>query len=512
MTDTPHHLRTDHLERDLAVRSARGSLVALAAEATKFLAGTGATMVLARLLRPEDFGLAAMALATIAILGKVKDVGLFTATIQSKHIDQAQATALFWMSAAFAAAVSLLALGLAPAMGWFYRDARLVAITAVLACVPFIDGVTLQLAAVMTRQMRFVALSVADASALAVGVVAALALAWAGAGYWALVGQEVVYSAAYAAAIWSLCRWRPGRPRRQSGVGPLVAFGMHLSGFRVLNHLALNLDTVFVGRFKGPGEAGIYDRAYRLLTIPSSLLNQPLSAVAIPALSRLQGDDERYRVFYLSWLRFVFGLTMPLVVFLFVDAEPAVLTILGAQWMAIVPVYRVLAPAAFVGRLNVVTRWLYVSTGRTDRQLRWSAFLLVPMVAAYAIGVGWGAFGVGVAHTLVTCTLWYPGIVYCCRTAPVRPRDVLVVMMIPAAASIGAGLGLVAVLQVLPHGFSAPVQLLLDLAVYATLYGLVWVAVPGGRRSLVQFVGLAREAMAARVSADRAGARPAAGA
>ena len=119
---------------------------------------------------------------------------------------------------------------------------------------------------------------------------------------------------------------------------------------------------------------------------------------------------------------------MPLVVFLFVDAERAVLTILGSQWIAIVPIYRVLAPAAFIGRLNVVTRWLYVTTGRTDRQFRWSAFLLVPMVAAYAIGVRWGAFGVAVAHTVVTCTLWYPGVVYRCRTAPVRPRDVIGVM------------------------------------------------------------------------------------
>ena len=76
MTDTPDHLGTDHLAHDLAVRSTRGSVAVLAAEATKFLAGTGATMVLARLLRPDDFGLAAMALATIAILGNRKDVGL----------------------------------------------------------------------------------------------------------------------------------------------------------------------------------------------------------------------------------------------------------------------------------------------------------------------------------------------------------------------------------------------------------------------------------------------------
>ena len=178
--------------------------------------------------------------------------------------------------------------------------------------------------------------------------------------------------------------------------------------------------------------------------------------------------------------------------------ERAILTILGVQWIGIAPIYRVLAPAAFVGRFNVVTNWLYVTTGRADRQLRWGAFLLVPMVAAYAIGVGWGALGVAVAHTLVTCTLWYPGVVYCCRTSPVGPRDVLGVMTLPAAASVGAGLGWLAVMRIVPHGISVPLQFLLDLLLYALLYGAAWVAVPGGRKSLAEFATLAREAMATR--------------
>ena len=120
---------------------------------------------------------------------------------------------------------------------------------------------------------------------------------------------------------------------------------------------------------------------------------------------------------------------MPLVAFLFVDAERAILTILGPQWIGIAPIYRVLAPAAFIGRFNFVTNWLYLTTGRTDRQFRWSAILLGPMVVAYAIGVGWGAVGVAAAHSLVTCLLWYPSVAYCCRTAPVSPRDVYSVMV-----------------------------------------------------------------------------------
>ena len=501
---TTSDFRTGHLEKDLATRSAHGSVVTLAASGTKYVTGMSATILLARLLRPDDFGLVAIALATVGVLAKVKDAGLFTATVRSREITQEQATTLFWLSTTLAASAALLTLGAAPAMGWFYRDGRLVPITAALACVPLLDGMTRQLQAVMTRQMRFVALSVMDAGALAVGVLAALLLAFAGAGYWALVGQEIVYSAAYVCVIWIVCRWRPGLPRRRSGVGPLVMFGLHLSGYRILDYLAMNLDTVFVGRFWGPQQAGMYDRAYRIITTPSTWLNAPLSDVAVPALSRLQDDGERFRVFYQAWLQFVFALTMPLVAFLFVDAEQAILTILGSQWIGIAPVYRVLAPAAFIGRFNVVTNWLYVTTGRTDRQLRWSAIVLTPMICAYAIGVRWGAIGVASAHTLVTCLLWYPGVAYCCRTGPVRPADVFRVMSVPSVASIAAGCGLFVLQTGLPRQLGIPVAFLLDLLVYAALYLTAWIAIPTGRRRLVQFVGFAREMFAVRPVASDA--------
>jgi PST family polysaccharide transporter len=502
--DTSNHLGTDHLDDDLAARSVRGSFVTLAASAVKWVAGVGATMMLARLLPPEDFGLAAMAFATVGVLARLKDAGLFAATVYSKHVTHDQATALFWLSTALAVSIALLTLLLAPAVGHFYQDARLTSVTAALASVPLLDGVALQLEAVMTRQMRFVALAMTDAAALVIGVVIAIVLASAEAGYWSLVAQEIVYSAAYACLVWISCGWRPGRLRKGANIAPMVTFGMHLSGYRILNYLAMNLDTVFIGRFEGAQQAGVYDRAYRVITTPSTLLNGPLSSVAIPALSRLRGDAVRYRLFYKAWIQFVFGLTMPLVAFLFVDAERAILTILGPRWIGIAPIYRVLAPAVFIGRFNVVTNWLYVTTGRTDRQLRWSAFLLGPMVVAYAIGVGWGALGVATAHTLVTLILWYPSVEYCCRTSPVSPRDVCSVMIMPTMASIAAGFGLLAAQRVAPRGSYVPAAFVLDLFVYAALYGAAWAALPSGRRSLAQFLGLLREAVSGKAVGSEA--------
>ena len=96
---------------------------------------------------------------------------------------------------------------------------------------------------------------------------------------------------------------------------------------------------------------------------------------------------------------------------------------------------------------------------------------------------------------VVTCALWYPSVAYCCRTAPVRPRDVVSMLLAPAAASIAAGAALPGFMRLLPHAACTPVQLAVDLVVFLALYGTAWLIIPGGRQSLGRFAALGREAL-----------------
>jgi O-antigen/teichoic acid export membrane protein len=480
--------------RDLAATSVRGGAANIGAQAAKTVATIGATAALGRLLRPDDFGLAAIALATIGVFGRVKDVGLFTATIQRKDLTDAQASTVFWLSAALSSLLAGLLAALAPAAARLYGDPRLAPVVAVLALTVLVDGLAAQHEALLTRRMRFASLAAVDTAAFAAGVVAALWLAVRGASYWALVGQEVVYSIASACLVFSVCRWRPGAPSRDSGVRPVVELGLYFSGYRLVNYLALNLDTMFVGRFWGARSAGLYDRSYRLLTAPLQLLNLPLGSVAQVTLSRLQDAPDRFRTFYRRGIHLAFAMSMPLMVFLFVDAENAVLTLLGGQWITVVPIYRVLAPAAFLGKFNFVTSWVYVSTGRGDRQLRWGVCALLPLLAAYAVGVRWGAVGVAAAYSIVSCALRYPSIVYCFRTAPVRPRDVLDAARAPALSSLGAGAVLFAAARAVPASWPAAVKLAADGAMYGAVYLACWTALPGGRQIIREVAALARRA------------------
>src|SRR5215471_14084935 len=180
-------LCTDHLQADLKGRSVRGVVVTLTSQGSLFVIQSISTIVLARLLTPADFGLVAMVTSFSDLAAPFADLGLSQATIQKKDVSQDQITALFWINVGIGLGLTLLMASLGPVLAWFYGEPRLKAITALVSLVFLIAGIRAQPEALLRRQMRFSALAVRNIVSLALGVSLAIALAWRGAGYWAVV-------------------------------------------------------------------------------------------------------------------------------------------------------------------------------------------------------------------------------------------------------------------------------------------------------------------------------------
>src|SRR5258705_2926146 len=108
------HFRTDHLDDDLGGRSMRGGAVTLAVQILKFLISTAATIVVARLLAPQDYGLVGMVLVLISFLGLFQYLGLPAATVKWKELNHAQVSTLFWINVALSTVIMLAAFTIAP--------------------------------------------------------------------------------------------------------------------------------------------------------------------------------------------------------------------------------------------------------------------------------------------------------------------------------------------------------------------------------------------------------------
>ena len=486
--DENSHFRTEHLKPDLEGRSMRGGALTLAAQVVKFCVSMGATIIVARLLTPQDYGLVSMVVVLTGFLGMFQYLGLPAATIQWPELSHVQVSTLFWVNVALSTLIAVVVLLSSPLLVWFYNEPRLLGIAAGYAVVIFLTGLAIQHLAILQRQMRFVAFAVIDIGAVALGLVAAIVAALRGAGYWALVVNQVVFSVTTIVGAWTACRWRPSLPRRNAGVGSILKYGGNLTGYSFTSFLAQNLDNALIGKFWGAYQLGIYSRAYQMLLMPIGQIITPLATVAVPTLSRLADAPERYRNAYLRILERIAMLTMPLIAFMVATSDWIVLLLLGPQWIEAGRIFMLLGMAAIFQPVARSGTWLFITQGRSREMLSWGLFGSSIAVVSIVGGLPWGATGVAASYAITDLCIgtplmfWYIG-----RKGPVGMRDVYRTIAPAILAAAGSLVALVLLRQWMSMFAYLPVRLALALCITAALSLLVFTALPTGRLAMKSF-------------------------
>lgn len=453
-------------------RSVRGGAVNLVKQALKLVLTTLSTVVMARLLTPADFGLVAMVMPFVGFVSLFRDPGLSTITVQRSALNHVQLSALFWLSAGFSVALALVTCAAAPLIGQFYGDRRATWVAFSLALVFPISGLASQHRALMVRQMRFTILAVIELVSLILSVLIGIVAARQGLGYWSLVLMPASNELVGLVMVSAFSAWRPGRPRRFAEMRSILHFSLNFSGFNVLNYFARNMDNLLIGWRHGAMELALYSKAYVLLLLPLEQIRDPMTAVVVPALSRLQDHPDLLRTYYLRALNLFTSIALPMSVFMGIMSESIIRLILGEQWIGASRIVPVLAISSLVQSIYTPVGWLYISLGRVDRMLKWAAIALPPTVAAFIIGVRWGAFGVAVAYAVSSMLLTIPALWFAVQTAPVSLGDIGKALLGPAA--IGLLLGVV--LVVLKDRFALLTSDLRGLILASLVSVMVWLA------------------------------------
>jgi PST family polysaccharide transporter len=418
------YLRTDDLKYELARRTAKGGAVTVGSQALKFLLSIVATMVLARLLTPDDYGLIGMVAVVTGFIAIFKDLGLGSATIQKEEVNADQISTLFWVNVLISFGLMLVTAATAPLVSWFYGRSQLALITLAYATGFLFGGLAVQHEALLRRRMRFGTLAISEVMSFGCGLLTSILLAWFGFRYWALVSGQLAQGFAYSAMLWIGCSWRPGLPVRGSGVRSMLRFGRNLTGFSVINYFARNLDNMLIGRFWGSVQLGFYAKAYQLLLLPMDQINTPITAVAVPALSRLTIEPDRYRQAYFRLLRMVALLTMPLMSFMIATSDWLVGLVLGSQWMGVSRIFALLGIVGLIQPITNTTGWLFISQGRAGDMFKWGLIGATIIIISIIAGLPWGAVGVAASYSatflLVNTPLlfWYVG-----RRGPIKTVD-----------------------------------------------------------------------------------------
>ena len=426
----------------------RGGLVAIGGQGVKTAVRLVGTVVLARLLTPEDFGLVAMVTVATGFVGMFTDVGLSAATVQRPTVTHAQVSTLFWLNVALGGLLAAATAAAAPLLAAFYREPRLAWMTVALSGTFLLAGLTVQHQALLRRRMRFYTVTAITVGSQALGTATALGASWAGWGPWSLVAMSLAGGCSTMILCWLCSGWVPGRPVRRSGVRGLLAFGGGVSAATAVNYLFRNLDNLLIGAVWGPRELGLYSRAYSLVLLPLSQVQYPMNGIALPALSRLQDDPDGFRAEFLALYRSVCGPALPIATVAAVLSGDAVAVLLGPQWADAVPVFRILAVATLLQPLWGATGWLFVPLGRVREQFRCQLVMVLLVLPGWLLGLPYGATGVAAGFAVTLPLGLLATLVRATRTTPVSFRDLLVaptpdaaVALLAAAAAFAAARG-----------------------------------------------------------------------
>jgi O-antigen/teichoic acid export membrane protein len=465
--------------KDLKERTIRGGSARIFAQAASFGLRVGSLMMLARLLNPKDFGLVGMVTAFTGVLFLLKDFGLSAASVQRESVTEEQTSTLFWINLLVGGILSIIAVALAPAVGTFYHEPRLLWVTCVVAIGFLFNGAGIQHSALLQRQMRFTALASIDILSLIISNAIAIGMAKAGYGYWALVAMTFSLPVTTTIALWLTTRWVPGLPRRGVGIRSMMRFGGTMTLNGLVMYAATNFEKVLLGRFWGAEAIGIYGRAYQLIRIPTDNLNSAIGEVAFAALSRLQHDPDRLKRYFLKGYSLVVALTLPITIACALFADDMIVVLLGPKWKDAAPIFRLLAPTILVFAVANPLGWLLNSLGLVGRGLKIALVFAPFMIAGCIIGLPYGPRGVALAYSAVM-TLWVvPFVAWAVHGTVVSVWDILLALSRPLGSSIVAASLTYGIEVTYCSKLSSTPRLIIETAILLCTYTVMLVFVAG---------------------------------
>jgi PST family polysaccharide transporter len=404
------------------------------------------TLALSRLLKAEDFGLIAATIPLIGLAQQLQGLGFYSAIVQARQVEKSQLDALFWIGLAFSSTLAGAIVLAAPALARLMGDARLQEIYTVSAAAVVLTSLAAQPQALLARDLRFRALALRTIIATLAGTVVSIVIAVVYRSYWALVANLLVVPLATLILSAPLAGWRPGLPRKGSGVRPLLNFGSTVWIFNQFSFLARHADNLIVGYATSPHDLGLYNRAYSVLLFPIGRAVVPFGQTVVPGLSRSLDEPFYYRHLYWRAATWVLLVCQPLLLTVLFFPEAVVELLLGSQWLASAPLFAWFAAGGLFEVFAITTTWLLISQGRGQDLVTVGVVNSILALLSFLLGIRWGIVGVAACYVLGQTllafphTLWRSG-----RAGPVGRRDMLTGLL-PAGIAIGGSMtGLAAV-------------------------------------------------------------------
>jgi O-antigen/teichoic acid export membrane protein len=451
------------------------------------------SVLLARLLVPDDFGLLGMVLVFVGVGQLFADFGIGSAIVQSQTTSRLVLSSCFWANLAVGVGLALLLSLAAPLVAWFYDRPEAGPLVVVAAIGLVLSAAMVVPRSSLYRDMRFAEIAQAQFFGSLLGALAAIACAWSGFGVWSLLIQPLAGTTVTLLLSMYFSRWMPRLEFSWPGIRGLIRFSAGVLGSDLLSYANRNTDSLIIGRGLGGVQLGYYSMAYQLMLYPLQQVSGVIVRVLFPTLSQLQGDMARFRDAYLKSISSIALVTFPMMIGLFAVADDFVQVVLGVKWLPMLSVLRILVWVGMIQSVATTVGTLYLSTGNV-RQMFYMSLASTPiLLAGIGIGLNWGIEGVAAGYAIATFSLFYVSLTVAFRLAGLRIADFHRAVARPLAASLCMLVAIV-MLQGALIGLESTVRLGLLIAFGIVVYGAASLVI--NRTQVRDIMRLARGAVA----------------
>lgn len=360
-----------------------------------------ATVVLARLLLPEEFGIIGFAVTGMAFLDAFRDLGIGLAIIQRRDkIEEASNTA-FWLSIGSNSLMWLLSLVLAPLAAAFFRQPLVTVILPVMAFSFVINSFGSIHDALLQREMEFGKRVIPAFFKSAAKGIASVILALMGFGVWALVFGLIVGQTLYTITLWIMVDFRPKFTFDTQIAHEIVGFGYKIALDNFLSALQANIDYIFIGRFLGEAALGIYTIAFRVPELIIINIATVVAKVLFPAYSSIQDDLDQLRKAVLAALRYVSIIVVPAGIGLVLISSSFIPVAFGEEWLDAIPIMSALSLYGLFLSISWNIGDLYKAIDRTDLLVKTALLELVLIVPTLYFLALHSALAVALGHVVL---------------------------------------------------------------------------------------------------------------
>jgi len=427
------------------------------------------TVILARILTPEDFGLVGLASVMAGYLGTLHTFGVGEAFIQRKSNSEESANATFVLSVASGILLFIVSILITPLVVKFFREPRIQVIFPVLAFTFVITGFTTIHDAKLVKELKFQRRLLPTFVQYISKGIGSIVLALMGFGAWAIVWGVIIGNLAKSITLVIVSPWMPSRVWNPKVTREIFGFGKFMVLQNIFGALEDNIDYMIVGRRLGVTDLGLYTLGYRAPELAIISMPSVISNVAYPTYAKIQDNIEELQRSVQKTVQLISWVTIPAGIGLAMASQAFILTFYTSKWEAAIPVMQLLSLYAMIYTLTYNFGDAYKAMGRPDILNKISVSTIVFSIFALWVGSHYGIVGVAWAHLLRVLIMMGVQIIVVDKILGIRSKYILggIFKALFCALAMALAMGL---LSLNLQGVSSLVLLILQLLLGVVTY------------------------------------------